>query len=126
MNKWTELWDMCSGGDRKEDFHCCYIEAPEEEAKVIFYNKFGHNPDRVSCTCCGNDYSIAESDSLELATAFHREARWDDKLKGYDTSTAKISLEDYIKRADVKVIYKEEITQEDREGEVPKQGYIYI
>jgi len=51
--------DMHSGGDLKEKWQYIYIEAPEEEAKVIFYNRFGHNPNRVTCTCCGKDYSIS-------------------------------------------------------------------
>ena len=50
-SKWTLFWDMASGGDTKEEpYENIYIEAPEEEAKVIFYNRFGHNPERVSCT----------------------------------------------------------------------------
>ena len=44
---WTHFWDMHSGGGQKEKFGHCYIEAPENEAKVIFYNRFGHNPERV-------------------------------------------------------------------------------
>jgi len=69
---WTLFWDMHSGGDLKEDWAKIYIEAPKEEAKLIFYNRFGHNPERVTCTCCGEDYAIDESESLEEASAFHR------------------------------------------------------
>lgn len=73
MSKWTQFWDMNSGGGLKEGpYSEIYIEAPEDEAVRIFYNRFGHNPNRVTCTCCGNDYSINESETLEQATAYQR------------------------------------------------------
>ncbi len=74
--KWTLFWDMHSGGGSKEKQDKIYIEAPIEEAKIIFYNRFGHNPERVTCTCCGGDYSISEEDSLEEASGFHRNCRF--------------------------------------------------
>ena len=53
--------DMHSGGKCKEEpFEHIYIEAPQEEAELIFFNRYGHNPNRVSCTCCGEDYNISE------------------------------------------------------------------
>lgn len=70
--KWTHFWDMHSGGSQKLDWGHIFIEAPEDEAKIIFYNRFGRNPERVTCTCCGEDYSISEHDSLEQATGYHR------------------------------------------------------
>lgn len=73
---WTQFMDMHSGGPQKEQFAYCYIEAPEDEAKRVFYARFGHNPDRVSCTCCGSDYSISEYESLEQATAYNRGLRF--------------------------------------------------
>lgn len=73
---WTEFMDMCSGGGVKEPpYEYIYIEAPEEEAKVIFYNRFGHNPERVTCTCCGDDYSISSHESLAQLTGYHRNCR---------------------------------------------------
>ena len=73
---WTRFMDMHSGGGLKESpYQYIYIEAPEDEAKIIFQNKFGHNPERVSCTCCGEDYSISESPSLAQATGFERNCR---------------------------------------------------
>ena len=62
---WTKFMDTYSGGNKKENWENIYIEAPKEEAKVIFYNRFGHNPDRVTCTCCGPDYSIYEEETLQ-------------------------------------------------------------
>lgn len=74
---WTHFWDMHSGGRKKEKFAHCFIEAPEEEAKVIFYNRFGHSADRVTCTCCGEDYAVTEYESLAEAQHEYTE---DDKV----------------------------------------------
>jgi len=64
--------DMHSGGGSKEPYAFIYIEAPVEEAKVIFYNRFGHSPERVTCSCCGEDYSIDEELDLLQATGYER------------------------------------------------------
>lgn len=69
---WTRFMDMHSGGRQKLDWAYIYIEAPDDTAKVIFYNRFGRNPERVTCTCCGEDYSISEESSLEQATGYER------------------------------------------------------
>lgn len=111
--KWTEFWDMHSGGGTKEaPYEKIYINASEEEARIIFYNRFGHSAERVSCTCCGEDYSVSESDSLEEATRYHRV-----KLK--------ISLSAYEKQMDVLVIYDKDIKPSERSGDVPQQGYVW-
>ncbi len=149
-NKWTHFWDMHSGGNLKEgNFHHIYIEASMHEAKVIFYNRFGHNPDRVSCTCCGEDYSVSEEESLSMATAYQRGVyRYVDASKRYITgryidleeeSIPKgyvkdkfssdrdyIPLKQYINREDVLVIYKEDIKDSEHSGEIPEQGYIWV
>lgn len=67
---YTLFWDMNSGGEQKEKWSKIIIEAPEEEAKIIFYNRFGHSPDRVTCTCCGEDYSTSEDDNLFQLIAY--------------------------------------------------------
>ena len=153
---WTQFWDMHSGGGLKEkDFQYIYIEAPEEEAKVIFYNRFGHNPNRISCTCCGEDYSISEDKTLEGVTAYHRACVYVYRNKkgkkvsentawkmgkgvlpgytaGYEevqddiTNKKYISLRKYVKQKDVLVIYKKAITENERKGDVPQQGYTWI
>lgn len=69
---WTRFMDMHSGGGQKEKFAYIYIEAPQREAEVIFQNRFGHNPNRVTCTCCGEDYSIGDHETLEDATGYDR------------------------------------------------------
>jgi hypothetical protein len=138
---WTQFWDMHSGGGAKErrngvDISQIFIEAPENEARIIFYNRFGHSPDRVTCTCCGEDYSVSESKSLREATAFQRNCMWD-KTKGKDGSYVEhadpersygkyIPLEEYVHMPDVLVIRKDEIKPEERQGEVPKQGYVWV
>ena len=73
---WTRFVDMHSGGGQKHDFDKLYIEAPEAEAKAVFYARFGTNPERVTCTCCGEDYSIDESPTLAEATAYDRHLRY--------------------------------------------------
>lgn len=131
-SKWTLFWDMHSGGGTKEKpYEKIYIEAPEKEAKVIFYNRFGHNPERVSCTCCGEDYSISESDTLEQASGYHRNCAWDKDTKGYIEKSNKYSdtfltVYDYSKQEDVLIIPKSEIKDSERIGDVPSEGYVWV
>lgn len=100
---WTHFWDMHSGGDQKLDWAHIFIEAPEDEAKVIFYNRFHRNPERVTCTCCGEDYAISESPTLEEAASYVRKHGLGPEL----------------------VIKAEEIEPSERVGEVPEQGYVW-
>jgi len=73
----TRFMDMHSGGGTKEGpYEYIYIEATQSEAEIIFYNRFGHNPNRVSCTCCGSDYSINEEADLEQGTAHERNCEY--------------------------------------------------
>ena len=124
--KWTSFWDMHSGGGCKESpYEKIYIEAPEDEAIVIFYNKFGHNPHRVTCTCCGEDYSIDESDSLGHATAYHRGCKWDKSKKSYDVDSG-MAISDYKSKEDVLIISNDKIKDEWRSGEVPEEGYVWV
>jgi hypothetical protein len=117
----TRFMDMHSGGGTKEPpYEYIYIEAPEAEAKVIFYNRFGHNPERVTCTCCGEDYSIDSYETLEDATAYDCRPPWG------AVDCRAVSLEDYLARKDVLVIRASEITDADREGSVPAQGYVWV
>lgn len=134
MSKWTQFMDMHSGGSLKEPQQYIYIEAPEAEACVIFFNRFNHSPHRVTCTCCGEDYSVSESESLEQATAYNRNCDWDkwtDKYAERPRSDAPwkiggyITLEQYLTRPDVLVIRESEIRPEERVGEIPDQGYVW-
>lgn len=131
--KWTRFMDMHSGGGCKESpYEKILIEAPKKEAKVIFYNKFGHNPERVTCTCCGDDYIISEHDTLEQATAYDRGCAYDDKLRQYveKESTEQyrkpyLTIEQYKNLPDVLIISTNQIADSERIGEVPKQGYVW-
>lgn len=130
---WTEFMDMHSGGGLKEKWEYIYIEAPEEEAKVIFYNRFGHNPERVTCTCCGEDYSITEYKTLEEASAYNRHCFWDALKEEYIEKQSDkkwagkyLTIQEYKKSKDVKVIHKQDIKPDERIGEVPVQGYVWM
>jgi hypothetical protein len=131
--KWTLFWDMYSGGTCKQkSYEKIYIEAPEHEASVIFYNRFDHSPTRVSCTCCGEDYDITEHDSLRQATAYFRNCKYCDKTESYIEKPNNeymvrelISLPDYLKQEDVLVIYDEDIEDSERDGTVPQEGYVW-
>jgi len=73
---WTRFNDMHSGGGTKVNgYEKIYIEAPIEAAKSVFYNRFERNPERVTCTCCGPDYTIDEYPSLQQATGHERNCR---------------------------------------------------
>lgn len=130
----TTFWDMHSGGGLKEKWHMIFIEAPQAEAEVIFYNRFGHNPNRVTCTCCGNDYSISEDEDLLQATGYHRGCAYDKESQKYveaeNTSDGwhheYVPLNEYLAREDVLLIRRDEIKPEEREGEVPEQGYVWV
>ena len=151
---WTQFLDMHSGGGQKEKFSHCYIEAPENEAKVIFYNRFGHSPERVSCTCCGEDYSISESETLEQASGYQRGCAYayfkgkkripenegfiigkgspkgvvgmyiEERNEKYSQEYTPLS--EYIKEDNVCVIYAKDIKPEERVGEIPEQGYVWV
>lgn len=129
---WTLFWDMHSGGGTKEKpYEKIYIEAPEKEAKIIFYNRFGHSPERVTCTCCGEDYSISEAKTLAEASGYHRGCAYEGD--GYVEKPSKdgwarkyVTLKEYKKQKDVLVIPASQIKPEERVGEVPSQGYVWV
>ena len=127
---WTRFMDMHSGGGSKEKWEYIYIEAKEEEAKIIFYNRFGHNPERVTCTCCGDDYSISESKTLKEVTAYDRGCMWKDKKyvekqDPKETYRTYMTIDEYEKQKDVLFIGKEKIKDSERVGSVPEQGYVW-
>lgn len=68
---WTHFWDMHSGGGQKLKWSHIFIEAPEKQAEIIFQNSFGRNPNRVTCTCCGEDYASSEGEDLKQLCGFH-------------------------------------------------------
>lgn len=194
MVEWTQFMDMHSGGGAKvwrrpdgsffdggrftdanegTPIEYIYIEAPEEEAVLIFYNRFGHSPSRVTCTCCGDDYSLSTEPTLARLTAYHRNCDnletprgpdgryvrpddpWFDEhyylepgeeaeaiSRGYrvkmsiarevgqrypDSDFGKyITLDEYIAQPNVLVIRATDIKPEERTGDVPEQGYVWV
>lgn len=129
---WTHFWDMNSGGGKKNGKQHIFIEAPRAEAEVIFYNRFGSNPNRVSCTCCGADYSISEGE-LDQLTAYHRGCLYsmDEKkyIESQDPQSASyrkyVTPEEFRKDADSMFIEDGDIKKSERNGEVPEQGYVW-
>ena len=156
---WTSFMDMHSGGGTKEaPYENIYIEAGEEEAKIVFYNRFGHNPDRVTCTCCGNDYSVSEGKDLTQITGYERgcasgyvledgtiadRSVWnaasmsrrrelnsmfryleEPDTKGY--SRGYMTLDEYLKKPSVLIIEAKDITDAERKGDIPAQGYVWV
>lgn len=109
---WTQFMDMHSGGGCKETpYEYIYIEALREEAEVIFFNRFGHNPNRVTCTCCGEDYSISSHEDLIQLTDYNRRGT---------------PLKEYKQTKNVLFISASEIKTRERQGSIPKQGYVWM
>jgi len=151
---WTKFWDMHSGGGTKLWRHAdgtiddngswrraktdeqpvefIYIEAPQEEARVIFYNRFGRNPDRVTCTCCGSDYSLDSEEDFAQLTGYHRNARCDESSGAYveeldDRFGRKslISVAAYKRQPEIHIISASKIKKAERVGHVPAEGYVW-
>ena len=82
---WTHFFDMHSGGMAKlGDYDHVYIQLPEEKAIEFFYDKFGLQPDNVTCDCCGRDYSVTEGHTLEgLSSSFRKWGRCDGTLEDH-------------------------------------------
>jgi len=129
---WTSFWDMHSGGGQKEQWSKIFIEAPQSEAEVIFQNRFGHNPYRVTCTCCGEDYSVDEHETLEHATGYHRGCAFTEDGNGFLEKPSGESwrhyktLEEYLASEDVLAIYEKDILPDERIGELREQGYVWM
>ena len=111
---WTHFHDVHTGGriklhqfgDYVEDI---YIEASEKEASIIFFNRFGINPEQTSCTCCGQDYSIWETDESEI--------------DGIDEFG--FSYSPFHSRGKKIVIKVYDIAPQEREGHLPVSGWVW-
>ncbi len=137
---WTKFWDMHSGGGLKEDpIQFIFIEAPADEAVVVFYNRFKHNPYRVTCSCCGEDYSVSCHETLLQASGFHRSCPMNKDGKYISQNRNKNSVGslkktpqgyqtagEFRKRKDVLIIPKKDIKKEERHGVTPEQGYVWV
>lgn len=105
---WTHFWDMHSGGTRKLKVGHVFIEASRESAVKVFYAMFARNPYRVTCTCCGPDYSVSEYDTVEEATKFTHE------LLGHKFSELAL------------IVYKSKFPKDWRNAEIPEEGYVWV
>lgn len=139
---WTRFMDMHSGGGQKLDWAKVYIEAPEEDAAKVFMHRFGRNPNNITCSCCGEDYSFRDSETLEQASAFDRHCKFDDKLKKYveepDPTYVKygegfrfIPFQKWLaqespndERESFTLIYAKDIKLEELKGETPRRGHL--
>lgn len=107
----VEFRDMHSGGDIKlPPVAKFYIEAEDEQDGIrIFKLLFKRDPYHVTCNCCGPDYAIDAYDTLEEATAYGRGCKWvarddDDPDAHYDLTSGQ-SMEDFLKRENVRVVF---------------------
>ena len=120
---WTQFWDMHSGGGTKvSPYDKIYIEAPEKEATSVFYARFGFNPNRVTCTCCGEDYSITEYKTFKKATEFQRNDFVDKK---FPPTGERFTVAQYKKWDSVKVIYAKDIEPDETKHTPPEEGYVW-
>jgi hypothetical protein len=128
---WTLFWDMHSGGRQKLDWDKILIQADEGTARAIFQNRFDRDPDNVTCSCCGEDYSVNEESSISQAIGYHlgwhcekgqyieRQRRWHNGNPDESFRTMKDFLADpEHEHADgrVKFIFREEFTERDLRG----------
>jgi hypothetical protein len=103
--KCTCFWDMSSGGSKKMKWRRILIEAPEKDAVSVFYSRFGRNPNRITCTCCGSDYAITEYDTLDVALR---------------------QMKDFMEGDATKIITRETIKKSERSTDVPKEGFVWV
>lgn len=104
---WTHFWDMHSGGGNKEgSYENIFIELPEAAAKDFFINRFGHDPDDTYCECCGPNYSVDESETLEEATSYHR-----DTTRYSEEKKEPLTVAEYGNRPDVLYITVEDVNK---------------
>lgn len=123
----TQFMDMHSGGSAKEKpYEYIYIEAPEDEARSVFYSRFGHNPDRISCTCCGQDYSVTVYETLEDATVYERETyKYPDSLRNFERVVSK-TVSEYMAQDDILLIPAESIEFYERSVYIPEEGWHWV
>lgn len=124
---WVKFFDMHSGGRKKLKWSEIYIEATcQQEALIIFANRFKRNADNVTCACCGEDYAVTTSESLEQATAYQRNCYFDNDTRSYLERGRGVGyleyvpLEEYRARNDVLIITADEVLPEERIGDVPR------
>lgn len=126
---WTRFMDMHSGGSCKiPPYEYIYIELPMDEAIRYFYGRFRRNPERVTCTCCGEDYSIKEEETLANLSGFERHCKLAKGGNGYLDKGGRdfIDLQAWLQREDILSIPSADIDRSMIVSEVPQEGYIWV
>jgi len=112
---WTRF---ITNGKLAEKYLYIYIEASEEEAKSVFYNRFGSSPGRLTShleTCC--DYLTFEwGDDLEQITNFGL----------YPLREDGETLSEFMGQDDILFIFAEDITPEERTARIPLGGWVNL
>ena len=67
---WTEFSDNWSGGCAKEPWDHIFIQAKPSAAYSVFLAVFEHDPQDVSCSCCGPAYSIHQAGEIDFGKSF--------------------------------------------------------
>jgi len=115
---WTRLSDAHTMGYKKTPYENIYIETTKKIAEDIYEERFGKSVWSLWCECCGHGYTIYEYDSLEQATAYDRNCKFDfdrwleePKYLGsrYRDDQYK-TVEDYALQPDVLIITKYDFT----------------
>jgi hypothetical protein len=72
MAKFFHFMDSHSGGGKKFDHNDIYVEACcELSAKARFKEIYNHDPDNVTCQCCGRDFSVYEVSREDVGQCVH-------------------------------------------------------
>ena len=80
---WTQFSDAHSGGRLKTAYEDIYIEAPKEQAKVIFRFKFGVDPDNeFNDGGWESDYNIYEAETVGTLWEMDPDEEFDDEGPG--------------------------------------------
>lgn len=65
MSKWTNFYDLSSGGYEKTPHSIIAVEGDEKTARERFEAIFEADSHGCACECCGSDFSVDEYESLE-------------------------------------------------------------
>lgn len=117
---YTLFMDMHSGGQAKVqngkvDVEYIIVEGDEPEAIALFQRTFNRNPLNVTCSCCGEDYSLTTG-ALDQITAYHRHCDYDESVKQWvDIPRFEeypvIVLDDFLAQDNVRVVRDEKAKQ---------------
>lgn len=120
MTKWTQFMDMHSGGGSKEKWENIFIEAPEEEAKIISEFKTLAEATAYARNCEYSDRGYVEKQCQRNMEIRERRDTPDSNPWGLYIPLAK-----YKKQRDVLVIPRKTIKASERKGVLPQGGYVW-